>query len=142
MLLTHVLKLKIFKMPKVTNYKYNPKWEKEFLWLKPDPTSKTRAWCQYCKVDLKPKLDILKDHARGKGHTAKMPLSNVNVRSQLPFKPVNIIPVEVKKVELKLTAMAVCHTSFNAMDHICEIVSSEGKGSLFEKIKLRRTKEH
>jgi hypothetical protein len=28
------------------------------------------------------------------------------------------------------------------MDHICDIVSSEGKGSLFEKVKLRRTKEH
>jgi len=48
----------------------------------------------------------------------------------------------VKKVELKLTAMAVCHTSFNAMDHIGEIVSNEGQGSYFEKIKLHRTKEH
>jgi hypothetical protein len=78
-------------------------------------------------VDLKPKLNIFKDHAQRKGLKTKMPLSNVNARLQLPFRPVNIIPVEYKKVKLNLTAMAVCHTSFNAMDHICEIVSSEGR---------------
>jgi hypothetical protein len=52
-----------------------------------------------------------------------------------------VTPVEVKKAELKLAAMAVCHTSFNAVDHIGEILCEEGKGSYLEKIKLHRTKE-
>ncbi len=78
------------------------------------------------KIEMRPKLDTLKDHEKGKGH--KIPLTNINIRSQLPFKPVIVTPVRVKKVELKLTAMAVCNTSFNAMDHIGEIVSNEGQG--------------
>jgi hypothetical protein len=56
------------------------------------------------------------------------------------FKPQKVTTSEVKKVELKLTAMAVCHTSFKALDHISEIICDEGKGSYLEKIRLHRTK--
>jgi hypothetical protein len=92
-------------------------------------------------VDLKPKLDLLRDHGKSKRHLDKGPLLNMKV-SKLPFRPVNVVPDEVKKLELKLTAMAVCHTSFNTMDHISEILKEEGKGSTMEKIKLHRTKEN
>jgi hypothetical protein len=119
-------------------YRYNPKWEKEFAWVTADPSSKKQAFCKYCKTDMKARLDTLKDHAKGKRHLARVPYANV--RSKLPFKPVTVIPSELKKVELKLTAMAICHTSFNALDHISEILGEEGKGSYLEKIKLHRTK--
>jgi len=91
-------------------------------------------------VDLKPKLDLLRDHGKSKRHMDKGPLQNMKVHT-LPFKPLPAISSEVKKLELKLAAMAVCHTSFNAMDHIGEILKEQGKGSTFEKVKLHRTKE-
>jgi hypothetical protein len=47
----------------------------------------------------------------------------------------------VKKLELKLTAMAVCHFSFNTLDHVSDVLKEEGKGSTFKKIKLHRTKD-
>jgi hypothetical protein len=120
-------------------HKYNAKWEKEFPWLKPVTNISSRAFCLYCKTDMKAKLDIVRDHANGKRHKARSPYSNEN--AQLPFKPLTVVSQEVKKVELKLTAMAVCHTSFNALNHIGEIVEEEGKGSNLQKIKLHRTKE-
>ena len=69
----------------------------------------------------------------------KGPLQNMKVRA-LPFKSSPAIASEVKRLELKLAVMTVCHTSFNAIDHIGEILKEEGKGSTFEKIKLHRTK--
>jgi hypothetical protein len=92
-----------------------------YFFLELDLTNKTRAWCQHCKVDLKLKLNIFKDHAQRKGHKTKMPLSNVNTRLQLPFRPVNIIPVEYKKVKLNLTAMAVCYTSFRLVKYLFNV---------------------
>ncbi len=91
-------------------------------------------------MNLKPKLDLLRDHGKCKRHLDKSPLINVKVH-QLLFKPVAVTSSEIKKLELKLAAMAVCHTSFNTMDHISEILREEGKGSTFEKVKLHRTKE-
>ncbi len=91
-------------------------------------------------MDLKPKLDLLRDHGKSKRHLDKGPFLNLKVHA-LPFKPVNVVSSETKKLELKLAAMAVCHTSFNAMDHISEILKEEGKGTAFEKVKLHRTKE-
>jgi hypothetical protein len=91
-------------------------------------------------MDFKPKLDILRDHGKSKRHLDKAPLQNMNIRA-LPFRPVNVIPVQVKKLELKLAVMTVCHLSFNSVDHISEILKEEGAGSNFEKIKLHRTKE-
>jgi hypothetical protein len=83
---------------------------------------------------MKAKLDIVRDYANRKRHKARPPYSNEN--AQLPLKPLTMISQEVKKVELKLTALAVCHTSFNALNHIGEIVGEEGKGSNLRKIKL------
>ncbi len=91
-------------------------------------------------MDLKPKLDLLRDHGKSKRHLEKGPLVNMKLRT-LPFKPMNIVSDDVKKLELKLTAMAICHTSFNTMDNVSEILKEEGKGSTFEKVKLGRTKE-
>jgi hypothetical protein len=54
---------------------------------------------------------------------------------------VNMVPNKVIKLELKLAALADCHTYFNTVDHI-----SERRGealplqSTLEKTKLRRTK--
>jgi hypothetical protein len=125
-------------MGKTGSQKYNSKWEKEFFWVTADRHSIHRAYCRLCKTDMKAKLDILKDHASGKKHKMRVPHSNE--RAKIPFKPISVISTELKKAELKLAAMAVCHTSFNSLDHIGEIVSEEGRGSNLEKIRLHRTK--
>ena len=91
------------------------------------------------KVELKPKLDLLRDHGRSKRHVDKSPHVNIKFH-QLPFKPVKSVPEEVKRLELKFAAMSVCHTSFRTIDHISEIMKEEGKGSIFENVKLHRTK--
>jgi hypothetical protein len=123
--------------------KYNSKWEKEFPWLEAVPGNVNLASCKYCRTVVKAKLDVVKAHGNGQKHKCRLQFANENVKSKLPFKPVTVkvIPSEVKKVELKLTAMAVCHTSFNALNHISDLVCQEGKGSHLEKIKLHRTKE-
>jgi hypothetical protein len=124
---------------KHVNFYYNPNWEKELLWLKPHPIYKNRAFCVHCKLDLKPKLGLLKDHGKSRRHLDKAPLVNMKV-NKIPFQPVNVVPLEVKKLEIKLAALAVCHTSFNTVNHMSEILKEEGKGSALEKIKLHRTK--
>jgi hypothetical protein len=105
------------------------------------PGNKNQASCKYCKAVLKAKLDVLKMHGSGQKHKHLLPYSNQMAMWKLPFKPVVVIPNEVKKVELKLTVMAVCHTSFNALNHISDLVCQEGEGSYLQKIKLHRTKE-
>jgi hypothetical protein len=87
-------------------------------------------------VDIKPNL--LRDHGKCKRHLDIGPVQNVR---PLTFKPANHVSNEVKRLELKLAAMAVRHTSFNTMDHISKILKEEGKGSTFKKVKLHRTKE-
>jgi hypothetical protein len=85
-------------------------------------------------------LDLLRDHGKSKRHLDKAPLQNLKTKP-LPFQPVNVVPLQVKKLELKLTAMAVCHFSFNTLDHVSDVLKEEGKGSTFKKIKLHRTKD-
>jgi hypothetical protein len=87
---------------------------------------------------MKAKLDILKEYAAGKRHHMRVPFTND--KAKIPFKPVTVVKTEVKKIELKLALMAVCHTSFNGFIHFGEILSEEGKGSNLKKIKLHRTK--
>jgi hypothetical protein len=83
---------------------------------------------------------MLREQGKSKRHLDKGPLQNLRV-CPLPFKPVSVVSTEVKKLEIKLSIMSVCQTSFNSMDHVSEILSEKGKGSTFEKIKLHRTKE-
>jgi hypothetical protein len=52
-------------------------------------------------VELKPKLDLLRDYGKSKRHLDKGPFLNMKVHA-LPFKPVNMVSSEIKKLELKL----------------------------------------
>lgn len=131
-----------FRMSKKAGHtKYNKKWEREFPWLEPVHDNINQASCKYCRQVMKAKLDIVRAHGLGLKHKNRSPFVNEKGKSHLPFKPVTVIPIELKKVELKLTMMAVCHTSFKAVNHISELVRKEGEGSYLQKIKLHRTKE-
>ena len=53
--------------------KYNPEWEKEFLWIKSVDNDRNRGWCKPCQISisvLKGRGDILK-HGSSKSHLKK-----------------------------------------------------------------------
>ena len=120
-----------------TKYKYNKVWEKEFPWVKGLETG--RAFCTHCKVDMIPKLTIIRLHGTTKAHLKKAPFVN-KFQPTFAITSVTVKSIETKKLELKMAAFAACHSSYRAMDHLSELVSEAGEGSMFEKVKLHRTK--
>lgn len=132
--------------PFIMSRKYNRSWEKHpdlKDWIKPMTGDDTRAYCKYCKTDLRAHLSDLKDHANGKKHrkiaepfspqrAQKQPTLSACIDKAKSIKTAN----DVKTMELKLAAHIACHSSISTVDHLGTIVREiSGKD-----IKLHRSK--
>lgn len=51
-----------------------------------------------------------------------------------------MIHLNQKKSDIKLSVHIAAHSSINSIDHLGEILNTAGKGSIFEKTRLHRTK--
>ena len=118
-------------------YKFNKDWEKEFPWL--TPLQSGRGYCTHCKIDLVPKITIIRRHRDSQSHIKKAPYIN-HFQPTFKVPGVTVKSVKLKKFELKMAAFSACHTSFRSIDHLGEVMSEGGEGSLLENVKLHRTK--
>jgi len=64
------------------------------------------------------------------------------VQTSIPFPVIKHSKEDeqIKKAEIRLAVSVACHTAIKSVDHIAEIVKSEGTGSVWENTKLHRTK--
>ena len=112
--------------------KYDRKWEQRFSWVTADPWHEDRARCKHCKTDMNAMLGSLRAHSQGAGHRA---------RTLGQQQPAPLGNRDVQRAELKLAAMAICHSKLRTLDHLSQFVGEAGKGSHLAGVKLHITKE-
>ena len=121
--------------------KYNKDWEKKFSWLKKAPNELNQAYCKLCHCTLAPKLTNIADHKKTEKHKKHIPIQGqqlIGVTSTL--RSSHKVDDGVKKAELHLAAAIACHSSVTAIDHLGEIITQYGSGSVWGNMKLHHTK--
>ncbi len=86
-------------------------------------------------MELKPKLDLLRDYGKSKRHLDKGPFLNMKVHT-LPFKPVNMISSEIKKLELKLAPVRFSKKKGKAPPSRKSSFTEPRKTEIKEKLKI------
>ena len=95
------------------------------------------AYCSFCRVNIQPRLSNLKNHEDTSKHIKAA--GSVSSTKKL-FAPRPKDGAEKKSVELKFAVAIACHTSISSIDHLGELIASNGAGSKLEKMKLHRSK--
>ena len=106
---------------------YNPKWGKEFSWLRKN--SNGDAYCKYIVT-----VQLL----RSTQHKATRKFSEAHVQSTGSSS--KEVSDDVKTAELQLVVAMACHCSISAIDHLSDIIEKHGVGSKLGNIKIHRTK--
>ncbi|XP_059083918.1 uncharacterized protein LOC131881156 [Tigriopus californicus] len=119
--------------------KYKVSWEQEFQWLSTAPTDDSSSWCKVCKKKLMNKKSVLVGHSKTTEHVERIKAVDKTPKLQSLFKSKQNKD-EVRNAEIQLAASVCCHTSIRAIDHIGEMMQKHGKGSIFEELRLHRTK--
>ena len=142
--------------------KYNPEWEKEFLWIKSVDNDRNCGWCKPCQISisvLKGRGDILK-HGSSKSHLKKEqsdkapnPITNKLTSKQLSIgdslikqKEIQSKQRESKDAALKfkfgLTVRAANHNiSGSFVDCVVDLVTKTIKDSpTVKEIKMHHDK--
>ena len=122
--------------------KYNPEWEKKYVWCCKAPGNSDEAYCKLCKCTLNPKTSSQSDHEKTKKHLKHVPApppKQLNV-TKIPRTPDSSKNSDVKQAEIQLAVSVVCHCSLRSIDHLGELLVRHGTGSTLGQIRLHRTK--
>ena len=127
-------------MPKTASYestrRFNEKWKEEFNWVTKDLDT-NMAKCSLCSCLIANKKTNLIAHEKSNKHKTQVSLQS-GARPLQNF--VKKSSTDTKVAECEIAVSMVCHASFQAIDHLSEVMVKHGKGSTLENIKLHRTK--
>lgn len=130
-------------MGKWTKYgkHYNCEWEKESElkdWIRSVPADNTKAYCKYCKTELRAHHNDLVSHATTEKHRRNAaPFSSARTLFSVGCeRKTQAVNNTIKIAELKLAAHIACHSSIRTIDHLGEIVKCVST----KDISLHRTK--
>ena len=123
------------------NLKHKASWEETHTWSCEDPADgSTKSYCRTCRCPITPSLSRLRAHAftekhRNSGGQPSIAAAISNQRQILSQ------PRAVLQAELSLGIQIACHSPFQTVDHLSEVIvkNSSSAGS-FSKIKLHRNK--
>ncbi|XP_071578842.1 general transcription factor II-I repeat domain-containing protein 2B-like [Temnothorax nylanderi] len=100
-----------------------------------------QAYCKICDQSLRSHLADLQRHARSKKHRENSAVLNrTKYKSLMSHGYQATITAEKKIVDIKLALYITMHSSIRSVDHLGELLSTLGKGSNLENLRLHRTK--
>ena len=119
--------------------KYCKDWEKEEIlkeWILSVPGDDQKAYCKYCKTQIRAHHGDLVSHAKTEKHKRnKQPFSSSRTLFELGCQSKKV-DNSLKVTEIKIAAHIACHSSLNTVDHLGELFKDvSGKD-----VKLHRTK--
>lgn len=92
-------------------------------WIQPVPTDRNKAFCRYCKSEIRAKLYDLKQHFASTKHIAASHPFSSKRQTQINFKPINEI-TNSKKAEAKLALYIATHSSIMNIDHLSQLCNN------------------
>ncbi|XP_051798030.1 uncharacterized protein LOC127531856 [Acanthochromis polyacanthus] len=119
--------------------KYNKEWEKETSlkdWIRPQVGDSSKAFCRYCKCEIRAHHADLMQHAGTEKHKKNSALFSSMRLTDIGFTTSKQNET-TKTNELKIATYIACHTSISAVDHLSELV---GSTSTEKELKIHRTK--
>ena len=117
--------------------KYKVEWERDFVWVSADEGS-DKAYCKLCRRSVLAKRDSLVQHSNSTAHKSRTPNASASKPLTNFFQRDN--KKSTQRIELILATHTACHTAIRTIDHLGEILASNGKKSDFSDLKLHRTK--
>ena len=123
------------KIPK----KYCKDWEKEEIlkeWISSVQGDDQKAYCKYCKTEIRAHHGDLVPHAKTEKHKRnERPFSSSRTLFDMGCQSIKV-DNSLKATEIKIAAHIACHSSLKTVDHLGELFKDvSGKD-----IKLHRTK--
>ena len=104
----------------------------------PKPDGSENSFCQLCHAIMQPRLSAVVSHEKTKKHQQKVRAAASTL--PLPVVRTQRVAENVRHAELQLAIFTACHMSFQAVDHLGEVITHNGEGSPLGRIKLHRTK--
>ena len=96
------------------------------------------SFCWLCHAIMQPRLSAMVAHEKTKKHQQKVRAAASILL--LPVVRTHRVAENVRNTELQLAIFTACHMSFQAVDHLGEVITHNGEGSPLGRIKLHRTK--
>ena len=87
---------------------------------------------------MQPRLSAVVAHKKNKKHQQKVRAAASTL--PLPVVRTRRVAENVRHAELQLAIFTACHMSFQAVDHLGEVIAHNGEGSPLGRIKLHHTK--
>lgn len=130
-------------MSKCTNKRYEQKFRKEWLnddllkqWLVPVAADTSKAYCKFCKCDIKAKYQDLKQHIQSKKYMNACPFKNRNLDSF-----VSRSDSETSKLEASISLFLCCHSAISNCDHLVDMCKNNiSHNKAVSDMKMHRTK--
>ena len=131
-------------MSKVTSVKrYDQKFRKQWLkddslkeWIVPVAADASKAFCKFCKCDIKAKYQDLKQHSKSKKNLKACPFTTRTLDLFMTLKN-----SEIAELEASISTFLCCHSAISNCDHLVELCKRNlpTKKTVSE-MKMHRTK--
>ena len=109
-----------------------------YPWVTKAPDGSENSFCQLCRAIMQPRLSAVIAHEKTKKHQQKVRAAASTL--PLPVVRTQRVAENVRHAELQLAIFTACHMSFQAVDHLGEVITHNGEGSPLRRIKLHCTK--
>ncbi len=95
------------------------------VWISPLVGDDSKAFCKYCKPEIRAQLSDLKEHANIKKNTNRCAPSVKAFTVSAGAAGQCLIKDDQKRSEIRIAAYIACHTSINAVDDLSDILKDE-----------------
>lgn len=106
---------------------------------KADENFFNEAFCKICQKDLRVHRTDLERHTKTATHTRKMK-SITECQNNFKSRFSTNFTQSEKRLDLKLALYIANHTSIKSIDHLCDLLVDLGKNTIFQNLKIHRTK--
>lgn len=103
--------------------RYGQKFRKQWLkddslkdWIVPVAADVSKAFCKFCKCDIKAKYQDLKQHAKSKKHLKACPFTERTLDSFITVKN-----SETAELEASISTFLCCHSAISNCDHLVDL---------------------
>jgi len=96
------------------------------------------AYCRFCNCSITARHSSLGGHEGTGKHKKKAPPQGQH-NLAVVRRPRNQPDVKTKKAELQMALGVACHCATLSIDHMGEIITKHGQGSVIGNMKLHRT---
>lgn len=105
-----------------------------------DGNSQKEAFCKVCKIELRAHRADLQRHCKCVSHKSKMKMLNTAPKNKITQHVVLEITNLEKERDIRISAYIAMHSAIRSIDHLGGVLKILGKGSIFENMRLHRTK--